>query len=231
VTYFGREFTGVFPVLQGRLDHLLPERWNAAPRTVTDRVCSLPSYTDALVETVRLLHGKGSFTFADTSVPNLTRVVWLLDGTPDALTKTSPLDRTPEPGQVGCIGNLSASLDDAQDWTSWDPQLPVHLNNRRDLLAGALWKAQVLPWTLDECLSAKTLRMALWRTFLMAGFGLWWQRAIDQGHTVASARTLLALIAEPATLAHIVEWPTDDDPRAGLVVTPRPEGTPRYAPA
>lgn len=221
VTYFGLEFTGRLPVLQGRLDKVLPERFHTLPDEAVQRICSLPSYPEALAETVRLLHGPSPYVFADGTIGALVRVVWPLDDIPDALTKVSPLDPTPEPGMEGMIGSLSASSEDIDDWNTWNQRTPAHFDNRRDLLFGTLWNAAVLPRTLDDCLLAGVHRRALWRTHLRAGLGLWWQRTLAQGHTFTSAQTLLALILTPDTLDLIDQWPHEGDRHGEFVLTTR----------
>lgn len=203
------------PVLTGRLDATLCRRWRTlAPETMAT-ICAMETFEQALVATVQHLQGATAFVHPNPYEAYATRVVWLLDDTVDVLTKVSPLDRTPEAGQRGLIAEMTFRDEDAEDWLSYadDPRI----GNRCDLINMILFQSRVSAYTLTECLHAATLRFPRWRVDLVGGLHLWWTRALAQGHSVASARTLLGLLADPVTLSHVTAWPTEDDPMALVV--------------
>ena len=210
-----REAPGLFPVLEGPLGRVLPHRWYATPEPARWEVCRRDTIEEALVEAIAMVHDAHAVTSTYPYSPDHTWVVWLLDGTPDALTKAVAIAPIPEPGQVGLLGHLSVGPQDRLDWTTptaaADGREDQVLRDRSDLLAARLWQADVLWSTLNEFLVGATTRMPRWRAYLDPAFR----------HSVESARVMLGLISDAATLSHVTDWPTPEDPCAGLVVDPR----------
>lgn len=231
--------TGVFPVLEGELAHVLVRRWSALPIEAQLRVCSHTTVAEALVAALAAMYGVHAVASENPFHPGAMRVMWLLDGLPDALVEPpamAPLATTPEPGQSGLLGHMSMAANSAWFWeTDPSPTWGVvddtagevagaateSLTSRASLVLTHLDSAAVLWSTLEECLTAATVQMPRWRALLDPAFRLWWHRAICSGHTVESARMMLGLISDPETLSHVVEWPTPDEPYDGLAVDAR----------
>lgn len=171
------------------LDEVLRARYADLTAGQVATVCASPTLAAAMVALVEmLLYGTGHVLW-ESDLREVGHLVWRLDTSPEPIGGRS----TGQPGRVG-----SMTVIDRGHWAAVPAGLEVA--RREPLLAEHLGRAMAMGSTIDTLVRMQHRCNVLWWVDLRAGVTLWWEARMSEGHTVESARTLLALIGDALVL-------------------------------
>lgn len=186
------------------LDEVLRARFAVLDSGQVEDLCAYPSLAEAMVALISLLLDGTGHVLWESDRCEVGHLVWCLDSAPVPIGGRGAHRR----GRVGEI-----TVIDQHHWAS----APAGQERARrfPLLAEHLTRAMTLGGTVDGLVRLEHRRNVLWWVDLRAGVTLWWEARMAEGHTPASARTLLALIADPLVLRQF----SFDSPAAPRLLT------------
>lgn len=183
---------------------MLRARYAALSATQVDDLCAYPTLAEAMVALVQvLLNGTGHVLW-ESEEREVGHLVWRLDTSPVPIGGRNEH----QPGRIGHVtvvdqGHWHAAPADTQQ------------ARRAPLLTEHLSRAMPANGTVDSFVRLEHRSNVLWWVDVRAGVTLWWQARMSEGHTPASAHTLLALIGDPVVLRQF----SFDSPEAPRLLT------------
>lgn len=180
------------------LDEVLRERFERLPDRVVADLCRHEHLTDSMAEMVETLTGIAPRLMPESGNNGITHLVWCVDGAYDRVGGRQA-DR---PGRIGEV-----IVTDRFDRWNRTPRRQFAFVSRRQLQATRvemlrehLGRAMVTGTTIDAAIRQPWRPLLVHAMSLRVAYALWWDARIREGHSVASATTLLALVAQPDAL-------------------------------